>query len=408
MSTPAEIRDAQQTSLRRLLQALCPGNAFYAPKLRAAGIRPETVTLDGFQAFPLTERSDWVQDQIEHPPFGTNLTYPVDQYIRFCRTSGSTGRPMTWLDTRDSWDGLLESWGRVFRAAGVVRPTRILFAFSFGPFLGFWTAYEAATKLDHLCIPGGGLSSEARLRLLVDTQAEVICCTPTYALRLAQVASQLGIRPADTAVRAIIVAGEPGGSIPTVRTQIEAAWPGATVYDHHGMTEVGPVTYQCPQEPGVLHIMEDAYYAEVIDDELILTTLQRLGSPLLRYRTNDIVQVERREPCACGSSELALVGGIRGRRDDMVVIRGVNVFPSVVDEVVRAVPSVDEYQVHIRNRNNLPELELLIESSVGQEACDELRHRLQATLFLRVPVELAEPGSLPRFELKAKRWIRHD
>ncbi len=401
------LRSQQQQALSVLLGKLTASNAFYGPRIRAAGLAREDVTLDDFcAAMPVTTREDWAQDQIDHPPFGTNLTYPESAYIRFCRTSGSTGRPMTWLDTRESWAGLLDSWGRVFAAVGLVKPTRIFFAFSFGPFLGFWTAYEAATKFNHLCIPGGGLPSEARLHLLMDTQAEVLCCTPTYAIRLAHVAAEKGIDLAQSGVRSIIVAGEPGGSLPAVRAQISEAWPGAQVYDHHGMTEVGPVTYQCPAEPGVLHVMENAYLAEVVDDELLLTTLLRDGSPLLRYRTGDVVQAERHEPCACGSHELRLVGGIRARKDDMVVIRGVNVFPAAVDEIVRSVPGIVEYQVRISQPEDLPELTVLIEAPDGEATAERLHRSLQGGLCLRIPVELAEAGSLPRFELKAKRWIR--
>jgi phenylacetate-CoA ligase len=407
MKTVKTLQTEQTRALRSLCQGLIPDNRFYTDTLRNTGLDLTSMTLDDFSArMPLTTRLQWTRDQLDHPPYGTNLTYPLDRYIRFCRTSGSTGHPMIWLDTRETWDAMLDNWIRVFQAAGVTEPSRIFFAFSFGPFLGFWTAYEAATKAGHLCIPGGGLSSEDRLMLLMDTQAEALCCTPTYAIRLAHVAEREGIDLATTNVKFIVVAGEPGGSIPATREHISDHWNGARVCDHHGMTEVGPVTYECPVEPGVLHVMEDAYYPEVIDDELILTTLKRPGSPLLRYKTGDIVSAERRSPCRCGTHELTLLGGILGRKDDMTVIRGINIFPSAVEEIVRRMGSIDEYKVEISTQNDLAAMKVIIESQGGETVRRKLEKTFQRALFLRIPVVLAPANSLPRYEMKAKRWVK--
>ena len=407
MNDVGALRRRQLTALRTLCQDLIPDNAFYTRTLKDSGLDCERMTLEQFSArMPLTTRKAWTEDQLAHPPFGSNLTYPVERYVRFSRTSGSTRRPMIWLDTAESWDCLLDCWARVFKAAGVTGSQRLFFAFSFGPFLGFWTAYDAAMKLGHMVIPAGGLSSEARLRLLADTQAEVLCCTPTYAIRLARVAQQEGIDMGTLNVHRIVVAGEPGGSIPAMRKHISQLWGGARVFDHHGMTEVGPVTYECPAEPGVLHVMEDAHFPEVIGDELILTTLRRTGSPLLRYQTGDVVRAERRLPCACGSVELSLLGGILGRKDDMAIIRGVNVFPSVIEELVHATGGIEEYQVELSSAEDLAEMKITIEAPAGESVCRDLQQQIQRTLTLRVPVDLAATGSLPRYEMKAKRWIR--
>ena len=223
----------------------------------------------------------------------------------------------------------------------------------------------------------------------------------------------------DSPVKTIVVAGEPGGSIPATRRRLEEAWPGATVFDHHGMTEVGPVTYQCPAQPGILHVLEQAYLPEIIDPdtgepvengatgELILTTLGRHGSPLLRYRTGDLVKAISDQPCACGRHDLGLDGGILGRADDMVVVRGVNVYPSAVEEIVRSVEGVAEYRVDINQADTLNEMSVEVEPEAADD--ENLAKRLaiafQENLSLRVPIRLAEPNSLPRFELKAKRWI---
>jgi phenylacetate-CoA ligase len=172
------------------------------------------------------------------------------------------------------------------------------------------------------------------------------------------------------------------------------------------MTEVGPVTYECPLEPGVLHVIEDAYFTEVIDDELILTPLFRDGSPLLRYRTGDVVSAERRMPCACGAEGYTLLGGILGRKDDMAIIRGINVFPSAVEEIVRSVPGIREYRVELFTRHDLAEMRVLIEADEGMAAARTLERRFRRALFLRIPVTPVPPASLPRHEMKATRWIR--
>lgn len=379
------IRRKQTKALHKLWSELMPHNAFYAARLTATGLDASSLSLENFSAkMPFTTREDWTHDQVDNPPFGTNLTYPLDRYVRFNRTSGSTGHPMIWLDTHQSWSAMLDNWARVYQAAGIVETKRIFFAFSFGPFLGFWTAYEAAGKIGHMCIPAGGLSSATRLRLLLATQAEVLCCTPTYAIRLAHVAEEEDIDLEQMNVKVIIVAGEPGGSIQATRDHISEHWCGARVFDHHGMTEVGPVSYECPAEPGVLHVMEDAFYTEVIDEELVLTTLRRPGSPLLRYKTGDIVSAERRSPCACGTEELCLLGGILGRKDDMTVIRGVNIFPSAIEEIVRSQGSVEEYRTEVFTEHDMAEMKVIIESPGGEAVRRDLEKRFQRALFLRI------------------------
>jgi phenylacetate-CoA ligase len=316
---------------------------------------------------------------------------------------------------------MVENWKEVYRAAGVGAGERAYFAFSFGPFIGFWLAFEAAQQLQCLCIPGGSLSSPGRLRALCENKATVLCCTPSYAVRLAEVAAEEKIDLHSCAVRAIIVAGEPGGSIPATRQRLEQLWPGAHIFDHHGMTETGPVTFQCPAQPGLLHVMEAAMIAEIIGPdgktapagqpgELVLTTLGRTGSPVLRYRTGDLVRGVHFEdsPCACGRHDLGLQGGILGRTDEMVIVRGVNIYPTAVEEVVRGFAEVAEYEVRVDQSNSLTELFLRIEPrpecADAAALLERVQGALQAAFHLRVPTTLAKPGSLPRFEMKAKRW----
>lgn len=410
------VRARQLDQLRDLIRAVRPANAFYEGKLAAAGIDETIASLEDFAArCPFTTKDELAADQAAHPPYGSNLSFPLEQYNRIHQTSGTTGKPLRWLDTPESWQSMLASWQAVYSAAGVSPADRALFAFSFGPFIGFWMAYEAATQMGCLCFPGGGLTSTTRLRILLENEVTVLCCTPTYALRLAEVAAQEGIDLSSANLKTIVVAGEPGGSIPATRERIEAAWPSARVFDHHGMTEVGPVTHEWPAEKNNLQIIEDAYLAEVVhpgtndpvaegeEGELILTTLNRTAMPLLRYRTGDLVRPE------VHGEALILRGGILGRADDMVIVRGVNIYPSAFEHILRRIEGVAEYQVAITEQTGMAELRLRLElapdidaPSLQQEITDALRQQLN----LRIPVELAEPNSLPRFELKAQRWIR--
>ncbi|MGH9631508.1 MAG: phenylacetate--CoA ligase family protein [Bryobacteraceae bacterium] len=415
----------QIRKLRLLLDALVPRNRFYTAKLEGAGagLAANLASLVEFTAsVPFTFKGELVDDQAKNPPYGSNLTYPLECYNRFNQTSGTTGRPMRWLDTRESWDWMLECWTRVYHSAGTRPDDRVFFPFSFGPFLGFWVAFEAAARMGCLSIPGGGMRSAARLRTILDNGVTVLCSTPTYAVRLAEVAAEENIDLGSGKVRSIIVAGEPGGSIPATRALIEKLWPGARVADHHGMTEIGPVTYECPERRGVLHIMEAAYFPEVIDPdsqepaapggtgELVLTNLGRTGSPLLRYRTGDIVRRASEARCLCGSYEMALDGGILARSDDMVVVRGVNLYPSAVEEILRSCGGVAEFRVETWTDRALSEMRIQLEPESAREDPARLGDRVEAALRnalgLRVPVSCVSPGALPRFEAKARRWVR--
>lgn len=379
----------QAAQLRRLLDRILPANRFWRRKLGR--------TAPPLSEIPFTTKAELTADQAAHPPFGTNLTFGLERYTRLSQTSATTGRPLTWLDTPEDWKWMTANWVEVFRAAGVGRGDRVYFAFSFGPFIGFWLAFSAAERLGALCIPGGGLGSVERLAAMARARATVVCCTPTYALRLAEVG-----RPR---ARLLVVAGEPGGSVPSVRARISRAWGGARVFDHHGMTEVGPVTYEVP---GGLRVMERAHIAEIIDPatgaeveegatgELVLTPLGRVGMPLLRYRTGDLVRKAHRR------GKLVLAGGILGRTDDMVIVRGVNVFPSALDDVVRRFADVAEYRV----KASPTELSVAVEPAPGCRDAPRLAERLASALrvafSLRIPVRIVR--ALPRFEMKAKRW----
>jgi phenylacetate-CoA ligase len=393
--------------LRELLAAILPTNSFYARKF--AGIdaaHAESADL------PFTTKAELLADQMTHPPYGSALTYPLQRYSRMHQTSGTTtGQPLRWLDTPESWDRLLGCWRQIFAMIGLQANDRLFFAFSFGPFLGFWTAFESASRLGYFILPAGGMSSSARLRFLSEHAATVVFCTPTYALHLAEVAKTDGIDLANSPVRLLVVAGEPGGSIPATRGRIEAAW-GARVIDHSGLTEVGPVAVECFDRPGGLSILESEYIAEVIErdkngvGELVLTTLGRVGSPLIRYRTGDLVK-----PLAGPDNSLWLEGGILGRVDDMIHVRGNNVYPAAIEAVLRRFPEVAEFRLIIDRRETLANLRIEIEcvpSVADSVLVDRIAKALKDELLFRADVARVPPGSLPRFEMKAHRIVSAD
>jgi phenylacetate-CoA ligase len=396
---------SQLRKLNDLIHAILPANRFYAGKL---GLPGDFTSLSDFTgSVPFTTKEELAANHEQHPPYGTTHTFPLARYHRFHQTSGTRGKPLNWLDEPDGWAWILDNWEWVWRGAGVKAGDTAFFPFSFGPFLGFWAGFEAATRMGVRAVPGGGLSSEDRLQLLRHSQSSILCCTPTYALRLAEVGEKINLPVSSLGITKIVVCGEPGGSILEVRQRIEAAWQ-ARVYDHHGMTEIGPVSVSSETDRDLLLLKHDSYFCEVIDPatgaptpfgetgELVLTTLGRYGSPLLRYRTGDLVKPVPHE------DQFALRGGVLSRTDDMVVIRGINIHPSSIDAIVRSFPDIAEYQVEIDQRPALAEINLTVESTA--ETASALARKLRSTFTLRIPVTAVAPGTLPTFEVKAKRW----
>lgn len=424
-SSRADIDRIQDERLAALVDAVIPANPFWTRRFEAAGLSAADVrTRDDLQKLPLTEKADLVADQEQHAPYGSNLTFPVTAYSRMHQTSGTTtGLPMRWLDTPESWGWLLDCWSQIYRMVGLRADDRLAFPFSFGPFIGFWGGFDGAGRLGNLCLAGGGMSSQGRLKLIQDNAATVVLCTPTYALRLAEVAEQENINLADSTVRALVVAGEPGGSIPATRERIETAW-GARLFDHWGMSEIGALAVECVEKPAGLHMLESECICEILDSqthepvaagevgELVITNLGRHGSPLFRYRTGDLVKADQ-QPCACGRELLRLDGGILGRADDMVTIRGNNVFPSTIESVLRRFPEIAEFRIVVVTRRSMPHLRIEIEPTSGIAAAPEpLVARVQQTMKERLnftaEVVPVPADSLPRFELKGRRFFREE
>lgn len=413
----SELPSAHQLDrFRAMLDAILPSNRFYRDRLASAGIDSSAAIRgpEEFRRIPFTVKDDFVADQTANPPYGSHLTYPLERYVRAHQTSGTKGTPLRWLDTDADWRWMVDCWVATFRAANVTPEDRIFFAFSFGPFIGFWCAYEAAREIGALALPGGGMNSRQRLSHIVEHRATVLCSTPTYALRLAEVAREDGIDLREAAVRATVHGGEPGAGIPATRAAIEAAW-GAVCFDHAGATEVGPWGYDCELRAG-LHLHEDEFICEVLDPEtdepaqegeLVVTNLGRYGCPVIRYRTGDRVRLAD-GPCACGRPERRLDGGVIGRIDDVVTIRGVSIYPSAIEDLVRAQPGVVEFAIEVTRDGAMDEMSVLVEVQPdrdGAATAAAIERAIRAALGLRVDVRPVDADALPRWEFKARRLL---
>jgi phenylacetate-CoA ligase len=400
------LEEHQLAQLNVLLAKILPENQFYAAKL--AGTKLPLRSLEEFRALPLTTKEELVIDGAPHAA-PANLTWPLERYVRYHQTSGTHGRPMAVFDSAEDWQWWIDCWQYVLDAAEITPADRAMLAFSFGPFIGFWTAHDALAARGVLVIPGGGMSSRARLDLIERTEATALFCTPTYALHLMEVAEETKFNLARCSVAKIVVAGEPGGSMPSVRERIESAW-GARLVDHAGASEVGPWGYATADHRGV-HVLESEFIAEFMpvegpDDDsdvkqLVLTSLGRPGLPVIRYRTGDLVRPSW--PGAGPNRFVVLEGGVLGRADDMMIIRGVNVFPTAVEQIVRSFPEVVEYRMTARKNGAMDELVVEVEDHLQQPA--RIAEELYLRLGLRIDVRLAPPVSLPRFEGKGRRFV---
>ncbi|MGB7344725.1 MAG: phenylacetate--CoA ligase family protein, partial [Pirellulaceae bacterium] len=257
-----ELRALQLQKLNCVLQA-AKEQAFYRETL--AHVSLPLTSLDQLPSLPLLTKQDLIPAQRGQP--GRIFGLPRDQYTRMHQTSGTSGWPMPVYDTPADWNWFLHCWQFVLDAADVTAEDIAMMAFSFGPFIGFWTANDALVQRGAMVLPGGGMSSEARLQMIVDNRCTVVCCTPTYALHLVAVANEKGIDLLGSCVTRIIVAGEPGGSMPIVRQRIEAGW-GAKVIDHSGASELGAWGFGSRDGRG-LHVVESEFIAELLhfDDD---------------------------------------------------------------------------------------------------------------------------------------------
>ena len=397
----------QVEKFNRQLATVLASNKFYGRKL--AGCPRGLASLGELAKLPFTTKDELQPEGGEL--FAANLTFPIEAYTRCHETSGTHGRPLAVFDTPADWQWWIDGWQFVLDAAELTSSDRALLAFSFGPFIEFWSAFDAIVARGALAIPGGGLGSLARIELLRSTKATTLFCTPTYALRLAEVAAEHSIDLAQLSVEKIVVAGEPGGSVPAIRARIERAWD-ARVVDHAGATEVGPWGFADAEGRG-LHVNESEFIAEFVSVEtgrvaqegeishLILTSLGRIGAPVIRYRTGDLVRPIW--PTQGPNRFVLLDGGVLGRADDMMIIRGMNIYPTAIEQILHSFPEVVEYRLTACKRGELDELVIDVEDHLEQPA--RIAEELRIRLGLKIDVRVVPAMTLPRFEGKGRRFV---
>jgi phenylacetate-CoA ligase len=416
----AEMTRLQTRRLRAQVAHAAAASPFYKRKFREAGVRAATVrTLEGLRALPFTTKDELKENQAARPPWGDLLAVPIADVLRVHMTSATTGRPLAFLDTAEDWYGFYHSYARSLHAFGVRRSDMVMAAFSYGPWIGYWSGFYAAQDLGCLVFPVGGLTTDQRIDALLTYPITVLGCTPSYALFLAEAAARKGIDLAkQTRVRITWHTGEPGASIPATKARIEAAF-GAKAYDLPGLTEIAAWGFECDARAGLTHVHEDYCYPEVLDaddrpvrpgeqGELVFTSLYRRAMPLIRYRTRDLVQLASRR-CPCGRTLVAFEGGVLGRLDDMKKVRGIIVYPRRIEELVRPHAGVDEFQVVLRRHEGLDDILVRVDPAPALSLAEReglraaLAEALRTGLGIRVTVEAVEPGSLPRWDHKARR-----
>ena len=383
-------------------------------RLDAAGLHPEALRhLDDLQRLPFMVKND-LRD---HYPFGL-FARPVEQLARVHASSGTTGRPTVVGYTAGDLDRWSDLMARTLHAIGVRAGDLVHNAFGYGLFTGGLGTHGGAERLGCPVVPMSGGGTERQVRLLMDFGARVLCATPSYALAIAEVAEQQGVDLRASRLRLGVFGAEPWSE--TMRGRIEERL-GLRAYDTYGLSEVmGPgVACECECRDG-LHGWEDHFLFELIDPdtgvpaaageagELVITTLTKEALPMLRYRTHDITRLDRTR-CACGRTHLRILR-VAGRNDDMLIIRGVNVYPSQIEAVLVGRPGIaPHYQLVVGRQGALDDLRIEVEALVDTDAggraalADDVRHHIKSLIGVSVAVAVMGPGQLPRSEGKAVR-----
>jgi phenylacetate-CoA ligase len=400
---------------------------FYRKVWQRAGITEgdlRHLTLNSFHQVPTITKEDLRQDLIENPPFGSNICDDWLNIERIHGSSGTTGIPTVLTISRDDWKRVGNAHARVMWGAGI-RPSDMVFIASpFSLYMGSWGSLVGAERLRTRVFPfGAGAPGQTRMavRWIRAASPTVFYGTPSYALYLAEVAEEEGVDPRTLGFRVLLFSGEPGASIPATRKAIEDAY-AATVVDSGSTGEMSPwmTNGGCAEQPG-MHLWQDIVYTELLDPATkavvpygsegtpVYTHLERTSQPLIRFLSGDLSSWVN-DPCPCGRTYPRLPRGIYGRIDDMVTIRGENVYPSAVENVVRSTPGLTgEFRMVVTRERVMDELTVLAEHAPEASALDSvkigLEQSLQTTLGIRANVELKSPGELERTQFKAKRVI---
>ncbi len=422
-----KLRELQLDRFRSILEWAYHNSKFYRGIYAQSGLEPGDIkTYDDIQKVPKVEKSMLRSIQgIEPFPYGDILSVPLKDVTAYRQTSGTTGQPVYQADTWQDWELWAESWAYVLCAQGYDSSHRVFFPFGYNVFVAFWSAHYGAEKLGCEVVPGGVLNTEARILKMKELKVNSFLATPTYVLGMAETANKLGIEPASLNIEKITVAGEPGGSIPTTKRRMEEAW-NARVYDHIGATEIGAWGYECVCQSGI-HINEALFTVEIEDTntgelitepdkpgKMIITNLNRMAQPCIRFDSKDIIEWGN-EKCDCGRTFRILKRGVIGRADDITKVKGVLLAPTAIEEVVRSIPELgDEFEVIVDKKGDIDDITLKVELKPENEARKEevtrtLADQLRLKTNLGYNLEFHSFGTLPRYDVKAKRFkdLRH-
>lgn len=410
--------------LRGLIKYAYENVPMYQEIYDRAGVRPEDIKTieDYIEKIPAIDKKDVVAYQSRRPLFGDAIVRGSEDYINlFYMTSGTTGRPtMEPGYFKDLHQQFTYKWW-----AHGIRPTDIFyFAFPFGTFMGFWSAYFDAIIFGAQVITSGGLDTRQRVRQIVELQPTVLVGTPTYIRHLGEVAREMGIVPASTSIKYLSTAAEKSSTVPGVREEFESMW-GAKALELYGISELwGATSWRCPVHPERLHLSEAICHGIVLDDkgevvesgrqgEFVITSYNATVMPLIKYRTHDLVEWHL-EGCECGRTWLWLQGGVLGRTDQMLKIKGTNVYPEGIEAILSTVPGLSgNFEIHVTTEADGDAVLVKVESkedvppgqyeALCQQAADELKARIGVT----IGVEIVPVRSLPRYDVKGKRLIDH-
>ncbi|HSV42010.1 MAG TPA: phenylacetate--CoA ligase [Methanomassiliicoccales archaeon] len=414
-----ELRDLQYKLLKTLVYKLYSFSEFYHAKMKEANVHPDDIrSLADSVKLPFMVKSD-LRDYYPDKLFVSSR----DDVVRFHASSGTTGKPTVVGYTQHDLDNWTTSLARALTSCGLGRGDTIQVSYGYGLFTGGLGLHYGAERIGAAVLPASVGNTERQIELMQDMRVTAICCTPSYLLHMGEVAEKMGINlTRDTKLRRAILGAEPWSE--KMRRRIEDDL-GIKAYDIYGTSELsGPLFTECDHQDGI-HIWGDLALTEILDPdthepvapgekgELVITMLQKEALPIVRYRVGDITTLDN-EPCACGRTH-PRIGRIQGRVDDMLIIRGINVFPSQVEHTLMTIPEVGmHFMIEVDRKGELDDMLVRVElkREYFSDKIDDLMkikrkvgHALRASLNVAVDVELANPDSLPRFEGKAKRVI---
>lgn len=420
-----EFEKRQLKLFRKRMKYVIEKSPFYKRKYAEAGVTPGDIkTMDDVRKVPFTTKMELLKSQEEHPIFGDFPCLPPEAACRVFQTSGTTGTPLKVPFSKKDWfKNCFEQFSYFVYGYGMESKDVAFFPFMYGLFIAWWGLQATMEQHGITIVPGGGQTSETRLKSLIDWGATIVCGTPTYIIYLGELAQKMGIDLPNSKVRIVVTAGEPGAQVPATKSLVERLW-GAKNYDDIGSTEITNFGFECVVQNGT-HLNEAMFLPESLDKEtgepvgpgevgeLVLSNLCCETAPLLRYKTGDLVRFNY-DRCECGRTFLRMIGGVIGRADDMFHFGGVNIFPSAIENFIRQVPEFSiEYQLVVPRQGSGKRLKIRVEPASADIPQDSLRAAVKAIIDditynvkITPDVEVAAVGSLPRFEGKARRIIK--